>query len=358
MATMCSGTEAPLFALREAGIPYRHVFAAETSKDACHFIQANFSPEKLYGDITELNLDTLPRVDLLVAGPPCQSFSCMNAHRLDALDPRVQVLKCCLEYIRLREPTTAIIENVPQLRKYWSIEPTSHGDDAFTRSWVAEIAPIISQLKGCYSILKQVLSPHTHANCPQSRRRLYMIFRKHDAGGLVPLEQVPCNSTYRDILDDGVVDHEVTPHIRREIMKAWGKYGSEWHGCGIDCASTFGRTILGTRKYLYRSYARCLIAKQPSFVIEQQRFLTRAEMLRLQGFPQEVISSFLSFHKFSRLVGNAMHVGVLKQLFVHCCQFSSVGTSRAMPMRLPVAQQRLQQPTPIRRSASAPALCY
>ncbi len=75
VGTDCSGIEAPIQALKNLKVPFRHVFACEKDKFARKSIEANYKPEKMYEDITSRNHKELPDIDLYVCGFPCQSFS-------------------------------------------------------------------------------------------------------------------------------------------------------------------------------------------------------------------------------------------------------------------------------------------
>ena len=55
IGTDCSGIEAPIEALKKIcknhHLEYRHIFSSEIDEYAIKYIQANHSPEILYGDM-------------------------------------------------------------------------------------------------------------------------------------------------------------------------------------------------------------------------------------------------------------------------------------------------------------------
>jgi len=78
VGTDCSGIEAPIQALKNMNVPFRHVFSSESDAKARLNLQANFAPETLYDDVyTRVNQPS-QTVDLYACGFPCQPFSSMG----------------------------------------------------------------------------------------------------------------------------------------------------------------------------------------------------------------------------------------------------------------------------------------
>ena len=332
VGTFCSGTDAPIFALRQAGIPHRHVFSAETNKHARTFIQANCPPETMYDDIMSLDLATVPRVDLFVAGPPCQPFSGMNRKNsvrhtpspATNMDPRVAVLRRCLEYIKAQQPKVAIIENVVALAKYWRVVPTvkePREDDhsSFSATWNREMHPLIEDLHNSYDISAQVLNP-VHYDCPQNRPRVYVMLVEKSLSPISFPPRVPLTRSYSDFLEDHSVSHDDTLSYfcQTLIDRAHTKFGPSWRP-GIISQNTLP---LQMRDHCIplQPFARCLIANQRSFVYDhtRKRFLTNREAFRLQGFTEPItFPATLTRAQLHRLAGNAMNVTVLEHLLLH-----------------------------------------
>ena len=68
VGTDCSGLEAPILALKGAGIKYRHVFACDNNKDARTTIEANSKPELFYDNVENRDNNFVPTVDIYIAG--------------------------------------------------------------------------------------------------------------------------------------------------------------------------------------------------------------------------------------------------------------------------------------------------
>ena len=102
-------------ALKEAGIEAR-LFAVEIDPVARKVSDHHHSPERPCDDVTQLTEDALaqlPRIDVLIGGPPCQGFS-IAGKRLLLDDPRSQMV---VEYDRVRRK---LLELNPDL--FWVME--------------------------------------------------------------------------------------------------------------------------------------------------------------------------------------------------------------------------------------------
>lgn len=71
----------------------------------------NFGRPMVVSDILDLNLDAIPNTDIIVGGPPCQSFSLVGLRRPD--DPRGRLVYRFLDIIRAKMPAGFLMENVP-----------------------------------------------------------------------------------------------------------------------------------------------------------------------------------------------------------------------------------------------------
>ena len=120
VGTDCSVIEAPIQALIQLEIPFKHVFSSEIDKYCIQSIKANYNPEILFGDkegpfpegdITKRNIEDVPDIDLYICGFPCQPFS-TSGKRKGLEDKRGNVFWSCLEVIKARKPKYFIFENV------------------------------------------------------------------------------------------------------------------------------------------------------------------------------------------------------------------------------------------------------
>ena len=163
VGTDCSGAEAPVWSLRQMGVPHRHLFSCDINATVRSFIQAACPPEQtLYADMLRRNPDDLPDIDIYVIGFPCTPYSSLHLKsrlmREVAAKPYFQLLKV----LRSKLPAMAILENVVGLRKV--------------------LRRVLRDLKAlrCYTILYFILDP-THFGEPVSRPRYYFLLLRRDA---------------------------------------------------------------------------------------------------------------------------------------------------------------------------------
>ncbi len=90
---------------------YEPVLAVEWDLPAAATYAANFGePHVRRADIADLADADIPRVDLVIGGPPCQGFSALGA-RAEG-DPHNQLWRQYLRFVRHARPRVFVIENV------------------------------------------------------------------------------------------------------------------------------------------------------------------------------------------------------------------------------------------------------
>ena len=98
------------------GHVFQSVWATDMDKACVNTYNANFGPHCRQADIVELleapNFE-VPQVDVVIGGPPCQGFSLLNKQR-DG-DPRKQLWRPYMEFVRRSGASVFVMENVPQL---------------------------------------------------------------------------------------------------------------------------------------------------------------------------------------------------------------------------------------------------
>ena len=106
--SLFDGMSAGMIALERAGIKVNNYYASEIDKHAIKVSKSNYPNIIQLGDVTSVDVSTLPKIDLLIGGSPCQGFS-MVGKQLAFDDPRS---KLYFEYERILKELQVINPNI------------------------------------------------------------------------------------------------------------------------------------------------------------------------------------------------------------------------------------------------------
>ena len=98
-------------ALERAGIPIDAYYASEIDKYAIKVMQANYPDTIQLGDICRVRPGMLPKMDLILAGSPCQGFS-FAGKQLSFTDPRSRLFFEFIRILKFGKPKYFLLENV------------------------------------------------------------------------------------------------------------------------------------------------------------------------------------------------------------------------------------------------------
>ncbi len=110
--SLFDGMSCGQIALNRLGIKYENYFASETKKPAIQVTQENYPNTIQLGDIRNLKGKDLPKIDLILAGSPCQDLSIANKERKGLLGEKSSLF---YEFVRLlneTKPKYFLLENV------------------------------------------------------------------------------------------------------------------------------------------------------------------------------------------------------------------------------------------------------
>ncbi len=96
---------------KQAG--YELLWAIDNNKDAVNSYRRNVDENIILGDVTQVDLSAIPHPDVVVGGPPCQSFSLAGNRHCD--DARGRLVWRYLEIIKALSPKAFLFENVAGL---------------------------------------------------------------------------------------------------------------------------------------------------------------------------------------------------------------------------------------------------
>ena len=148
------------------------VWASEYNLNLRNLYKKNFPNTPIEGDIFKVDLNEIPKHDLICGGFPCQPFS--RAGKMLGFED----LKKGNHFFKILEiidskkndaPQYIILENVETILKHNKGETFRFIEDELT--------------KRGYEIDKKILSPHEF-NIPHHRRRVFIVGARKDMGGL------------------------------------------------------------------------------------------------------------------------------------------------------------------------------
>jgi len=159
VGSMFAGIGGICLAFKRAGADI--VWANEVDRFACMTYRRNFGSDYLIeGDIRGINADSVPDIDVLTAGFPCQSFSVMGNQK-GFSDPRGTMYFEILRVIDSKRPQAVFLENVKNLVQH------DNGRTFLTiYNTLAE--------RG-YGVKYRVMGANTHADIPQYRDRIFIV---------------------------------------------------------------------------------------------------------------------------------------------------------------------------------------
>src|SRR6056300_405299 len=118
--SLFDGMSCGRIALERLGIKVDNYYASEIDKYAMKVSEANYPDIIQVGDVTELDTSTLPNIDLVMGGSPCQGFS-FAGKKLAFDDPRSALFFEFHKAISYLQPKYFLLENVRMKKEYLDI---------------------------------------------------------------------------------------------------------------------------------------------------------------------------------------------------------------------------------------------
>jgi DNA (cytosine-5)-methyltransferase 1 len=192
------------------------VFASDIDEKCRNSYKLNYNltPE---GDITKIDIKTIPKFDILCGGFPCQPFS-KAGEQLGFDDDRGNLFFNICKIAEHHKPKYMILENVRNLATH---------DNGNT--WKVIYNKIISMGYNTYSnpIILNVL----HFNIPQNRERVIILCKRRDIGDLPELPKIPKNpkltltTHIKDIIDNTTDNNKYKINDKfKDVEKIWNEF--------------------------------------------------------------------------------------------------------------------------------------
>lgn len=280
------------------------LWAIENDHASCETYRANFSNVHLSEqDIRNVDVTTLPPVDVVVAGFPCQAFS-VGGKQQGFRDDRGNLFFQVARFVQEHTPRFVFLENVANLVQH---------DDGHTFQVIYN-----TLIEYGYYVRYRVMMASEYGNIPQIRDRIYIVAFK-------AIEDCECFQFPKpldlEMTVDAIIDRS---KVARE----------DYYYNGNDPFSVKARQIVTNPKAIYRVYHGSIkpiknglcptltasMGTQNNQVplicdVAGVRKLTVRECLRFQGFPDNFgFPQSVSQNKRYKQIGNSVCIPVVRRI--------------------------------------------
>ncbi len=280
----CGGLD---YGFHKAG--YEIVWSNDFDKYAVETYNRNFPNKAVCADINQVDLNSIPKHDVLIGGFPCQPFSMMGKEN-GFQDRRGTLFFKVIEIIenqkgRGQQPKIVVLENVRNLMSH---------DRGRTFKVIKET------LEGLgYHVFSAQLNSADYG-VPQTRNRVFLVCMMDDIDYKFP-RGVELKQTLQDLLEHDVPDKYF---LSEKILKTILSNGTGGYYAKSEIDLKIARPLTATMAKMHRAW-------QDNYVTQEKgiRRLTPRECARLQGFPDSFkieVSDAQAYKQF----GNAVTVNV------------------------------------------------
>lgn len=337
---------------------YQLVWAIDHEKNAVATYRTNIGDHIVCADITELSTSILPKCDVVIGGPPCQSFSLAGNRKLD--DARSYLVWKYLEIIECLKPRAFLFENVTGLLSAKNINGNKVFpllSNAFERLGYTLSFKVINAIDyGVPQRRKRVIlvgirgrqafifPEPTHGSSSKNNTKIVSVADAlddlppavSDANGLVSYNKIPQTDYQREMrastseitehyvptmstLDEYIIEHvnpggnymDIPKDVPSERIRRLHRDGGHTT-CYGRLHKDFPSYTINT--YFNRPNVGCNIHYR------EKRLITVREALRLQSFPDSYLIVSTSKQAKNLIVGNAVPPkvsGILAEALKH-----------------------------------------
>lgn len=269
--SLFDGMSCGQLALDTLGIKVNNYFASEIDPYAMQIAKKNYPNTKHIGSVLDVRGSDLPRIDLLIGGSPCQSFS--NAGDGSGMEGKSKLFWEFVRVLKETKPTYFLLENV-KMKKEWE--------------------KIITDTLGV-----EPIAINSRLLTAQNRPRLYWT---NIPNVVQPIIDPDRGIVLKDILEDEVEEKFYLSDKAIDYMSRLrnGKPRWEYHTNPLDGKSA------------------CLTANMykgvPYGVIKElKRRLTPVECERLQSVPDNYTEGVSNTQRF-KMLGNGWTIDVIAHI--------------------------------------------
>lgn len=267
------------------------VYAVDCDKWAVETYNDNFSHKAIIADVVDEDFTTIPDIDVMIGGFPCQSFSTVNPIK-DTNDARANLYKEIVRFLQIKQPKYFICENVKGL---------------LTLQKGNIIKKITSEFENAGYKVQYKLLKAVEFGIPQKRERVIIVGIRNDISCHFEFPKSICSETngftpLSDVIDELAITEQKYYFSQRAVegmknAKNNMKRGL-WQRLDSPCltiTSHLAKTSINSRDPL-------LLVNPET---ELYRRFTPREAARIQSFPDNFILN-KSETKAYKQIGNAV----------------------------------------------------
>ncbi len=279
------------------------VFSSEWDTNSQKTYFANFN-EVPQGDITQIDEQTIPPHNILLAGFPCQAFS-VAGYRKGFEDTRGTLFFDIARILDHHRPNSFLLENVKNLARH---------DKGRTFS---KMQTILEDELG-YCVHYQVLNTMTHGNIPQNRERIFIVgFNRNQIKNATSFQfpkPIKLKTTIRDLIDTQKKPDKYYYHKTHKYYPSLKKAMTSW-----DTVYQWRRVYVRENQ---SNVCPTLTANMGTgghnvpIILDDYgiRKLTPRECARFQGFPDSFKFPKLADSKLYYQIGNSVTVPLIRRI--------------------------------------------
>jgi DNA (cytosine-5)-methyltransferase 1 len=291
------------------------VFSADFDTYACETYSKNFKVNPLL-DITTVDEKQIPDHDLLTAGFPCQPFS-IAGFRKGFEDVRGTLFFDIYRILNEKRPKVFVLENVKGL--------INHDKGNTFRTMLNYLAKSINGKPNSdkfednlgYDVYWKILNA-SDFGVPQNRERVFIVgFRDKVSKFEFPTFKGK-KKTLIDILDDNPDVKELSKMSKGYVQKYLKQHVKFNEIKNLDYLVAYEIRKSRTN-FRFDNLSPCLTTKMGTggnnvpYLVNQDRFFTLKECLKIQGFPESFKLTKSYSHALMQ-IGNSVSVPVVKHL--------------------------------------------
>lgn len=307
VGTLFSGIGAPEQALKNLNIPHSVEYACEIDKFARQTYLANHETKIMLEDVTKININELPCVDLLFFGFPCQSFSFAGRQRGPNED-RGLLVNYGLDIIDQTNPKYFIFENVKGLLSKKFFDFYQYIVNRASKDYYYQLLELNSKDFGI----------------PHFRQRIFGIGVRKDLNKQINLNFTHSHAHFKHFLESNpdpkyILNKDKTQAILNTCFNKQKNFTLENDYGEVKQANKNG--LFGDKKIRYSGNIFCQNTIDiHGFIYPDNKTIrkfTPRECARLQGFPNSFIihsKDNIAYKQFGNTITINVIEKILKQL--------------------------------------------